>query len=287
MEIPAAFLSGVQEKRKTKKTQKKVIQQTAVTNKVDLAVPVAFPSVIAPKSEDKQPKSADDEKKGSSFGGGFGTDSGANKSKAQEKSSEVSKESMGFGGFGGNNSNESKNESGSTTTSSVGFGGGFGVSNKSEKKKTDDGTASLSAGFGSGFGFGNGSNASSEEKVDAKPAFGSGFGFGGAASNENSTAKINYKDEVTKIYQQYNPSKLGSVDAVLKKYAGHEDKLLEKLRKKYVKASGTAKAPLASSNPVPNAFATKPLDAPSSFSFGAGANTKSTSGFASSTFGST
>ena len=94
-------------------------------------------------------------------------------------------------------------------------------------KKTDDGTASLSAGFGSGFGFGNGSNASSEEKVDAKPAFGSGFGFGGAASNENPTAKINYKDEVTKIYQQYNPSKLGSVDAVLKKYAGHEDKLLE------------------------------------------------------------
>ena len=59
-----------------------------------------------------------------------------------------------------------------------------------------------------------------------------------------------------------------------------------KIEEKVCKGLGTANAPLASSNPVPNAFASKPLDAPSSFSFGAGANTKSTSGFASSTFGS-
>ena len=44
----------------------------------------------------------------------------------------------------------------------------------------------------------------------------------------------NVRQEVMKIYQQYNPSEMQKAEAALLKYAGKEQVLLDKLRKKYV-----------------------------------------------------
>ena len=67
--------------------------------------------------------------------------------------------------------------------------------------------------------------------------FGSTGGFGSNTANNfnnNNNNASNIRDQVIKIYQQYNPSKLGQVDANLMKYRGREQVLLEKLRKKYM-----------------------------------------------------
>jgi len=44
-----------------------------------------------------------------------------------------------------------------------------------------------------------------------------------------------YRDVIEDLYRRYNPSKLDSIDALLTKYAGKEEKLIAALRKKYCK----------------------------------------------------
>ena len=41
-----------------------------------------------------------------------------------------------------------------------------------------------------------------------------------------------YREQVMKIYQQYNPTKIGEVEKILLKYKGAESTLLAKLAKK-------------------------------------------------------
>eukprot|EP00943_MAST-04B_sp_MAST-4B-sp1_P003186 g3186.t1 len=260
-------------------------------------------------TKEKPPENSEDSKKtpfGASGGFSFGSKTGSDDTKKTEpgksatlatasNKNETNGTEGGFGsgfGFGANTNSatetKSKPEEPFKTVAST-FGGFGGDKKDDANKKNDDVTSSLSAGFGSGFGFG-GSNVetktTTKQDDGTKSSFGSGFGFGGGGNNGMANTSINYKDEVTKIYQKYNPAKLSSVDATLAKYAGKEDKLLEKLKKKicnWVNSESTCTPP----NPVPNAFATKPLDTPSSFSFGGNENNKVGSGFSKSTFGLT
>ena len=52
----------------------------------------------------------------------------------------------------------------------------------------------------------------------------------------NDTDNKSYRDRLVAFYEQYNPSKLDTVDETLAKFQGKESELFEKLRKKY--ASG-------------------------------------------------
>ena len=54
------------------------------------------------------------------------------------------------------------------------------------------------------------------------------------AAAPSSSGAENVRQEVMKIYQQYNPSEMQKAEAALLKYAGKEQVLLDKLRKKYV-----------------------------------------------------
>jgi len=49
----------------------------------------------------------------------------------------------------------------------------------------------------------------------------------------NDTSQHSSREIVINIYKKYNPSKLDSVDSLLKKYKGKESKLIAALRKKY------------------------------------------------------
>ena len=44
------------------------------------------------------------------------------------------------------------------------------------------------------------------------------------------------RQEMMKIYVLYNPSKIGEIDALLAKYPGEEEALLERIKKKYTQA---------------------------------------------------
>ncbi len=70
-------------------------------------------------------------------------------------------------------------------------------------------------------------------------------------SSSNQVAVSDIRDEIIKIYQKYNASKVGNVDQLLTKYKGNETVLLARLKEKYGKvddlsasnASGAAAAP--------------------------------------------
>ena len=81
-----------------------------------------------------------------------------------------------------------------------------------------------------------------EDKYSVKPS------TPAAAAPQMST-----RERVTKIYQQYDPSKLGDVDKVLEKYAGRDQELIEMLEEKYQVTSGlpTALPSVAASPPPP------------------------------------
>jgi hypothetical protein len=104
-------------------------------------------------------------------------------------------------------------------------GGGFGA------PVAVGGFGTASAGAGAGFGAptagGFGAPTAGGFGAPAPGGFGapSTGGFGGAPNN--------VRDEVMKIYQQYNPAKLNEVPGILQKYRGREQMLLNKLRKKY------------------------------------------------------
>jgi hypothetical protein len=76
------------------------------------------------------------------------------------------------------------------------------------------------SGFGASF-----TSGKSEPKVESKPTFGS------------FTNKPNYKDLLTKFYQEFNPEKLAEVDEKLKTFKGKEEELFVRLFAKYGKAS--------------------------------------------------
>ena len=44
------------------------------------------------------------------------------------------------------------------------------------------------------------------------------------------------RQEMMNIYRLYNPNKLGEIDALLAKYPGEEEALLERIKKKYIQA---------------------------------------------------
>lgn len=46
-------------------------------------------------------------------------------------------------------------------------------------------------------------------------------------------SKLTHKERLLRIYQQYQPSKIGMIDEILKRYEGHEDVLFRKLEKLY------------------------------------------------------
>ena len=51
----------------------------------------------------------------------------------------------------------------------------------------------------------------------------------------------NYKKIITELFQTYNPKKVGEVDALLKKFAGREEELIEKIHLKYGGAAAETK----------------------------------------------
>ena len=59
---------------------------------------------------------------------------------------------------------------------------------------------------------------------------------GSTSLSIGSTAEVNgrnTRDILTSFYQTHNPSKVGEVDKIMNKYAGHEDKLFVNLAKMY------------------------------------------------------
>eukprot|EP00300_Choanocystis_sp_HF-7_P007966 c15618_g1_i2.p2 GENE.c15618_g1_i2~~c15618_g1_i2.p2 ORF type:complete len:134 (+),score=26.01 c15618_g1_i2:29-403(+) len=52
--------------------------------------------------------------------------------------------------------------------------------------------------------------------------------FGFASSTSKS-----YRDRVVEFYREHNPTKLGEVNKLLKKYKGKEEELIENLNRKY------------------------------------------------------
>ena len=59
----------------------------------------------------------------------------------------------------------------------------------------------------------------------------SGSGGPDKSSNDNPNAAV--RSEIEKLYAKHNPSKLGSVPTLLKKYEGMEQELLDSIKQKY------------------------------------------------------
>lgn len=59
----------------------------------------------------------------------------------------------------------------------------------------------------------------------------------------NNDGKESYRDRLLEFYKEYNPSKLDTVDATLRKFQGKEEELFEKLDKKYVQTSSQFPSP--------------------------------------------
>lgn len=66
-------------------------------------------------------------------------------------------------------------------------------------------------------------------------------GGGGSGVDENVSRTAQVREQIVHLYKVHNPSKLPDVDSLLRKYAGREDELLQRLQQKYV----------ASQNPFP------------------------------------
>eukprot|EP01084_Bolivina_argentea_P291120 500303_1 len=56
----------------------------------------------------------------------------------------------------------------------------------------------------------------------------------------SSNQVINVRSEIVKIYEKYNPSKVGNVDQLLPKYKGNEQTLLARIKEKYCKVSDSS-----------------------------------------------
>merc|ERR1719172_299144 len=63
-------------------------------------------------------------------------------------------------------------------------------------------------------------------------ALGSGSGSGSPLGSAMGGGR-DYRAEVTAIYQEHNPTKLGSLEALFQKYSGQEQKLYLMVCKKY------------------------------------------------------
>lgn len=58
-----------------------------------------------------------------------------------------------------------------------------------------------------------------------------------SSSNEDSSVSTEYvRKQMLEIFQVHNPSKVGEVDILLQKYAGDEENLLNRIKKKYTTA---------------------------------------------------
>ena len=117
------------------------------------------------------------------------------------------------------------------------FGGAFANTEQSPFTSNNSGS--------SGGIFGNISSTFKKEdkndtnKTQPTTPFGA-FSFGGSNNNTTfSTAiapsifSIDYKSKLTKFYDEYNPSKVSTVDSTLEKYKGREKELFAKLYQKY------------------------------------------------------
>ena len=119
------------------------------------------------------------------------------------------------------------------------FGGGgcsvFGDKNTSSGTTTSFGSGSNHTPFGA-------PATNSNQSPFGAPSGGSIFsGFGKTATSTIScldaatqiNQDIDYKAKVTEFYSEHNPSKLSSVDSILTKYLGQEEKLMSKLYSQY------------------------------------------------------
>lgn len=52
-------------------------------------------------------------------------------------------------------------------------------------------------------------------------------------SRDLGTSSITLRDAMESFYQEFNPDKIGTIDTILEKYVGHEEKLFEELKLKY------------------------------------------------------
>lgn len=81
---------------------------------------------------------------------------------------------------------------------------------------------------------------------------GAGAGAGAAAAGSASPQR-SYRDRLVAFYSHYNPSKVGEVDEVLAKFAGHEEHMFRVLADKYgpepAAGGAVARAPLAAAPP--------------------------------------
>ena len=121
----------------------------------------------------------------------------------------------------------------SKITNSGNSGGLFG--NASTAPTSSSGFAIPGSVTSSSSGFGNtklsGATKASNNPIATIAMNSNTASQGQLASNPVASGGLDYKAEVTKIYQQYNPTKIGSIDSLLQKYKGQEAKLLEKLKK--------------------------------------------------------
>jgi hypothetical protein len=70
-------------------------------------------------------------------------------------------------------------------------------------------------------------------KVQAEQQTGGDSGSGGPEKSSNDNPNAAVRSEIEKLYAKHNPSKLGSVPTLLKKYEGMEQELLDSIKQKY------------------------------------------------------